>query len=80
MKFYADLHIHSGYARACSKRLTIPNIYKWAQIKGINLIATSDFTHPAWIKDIKKYLTEEGNGLLTLKKRYSRQIDKEIPQ
>ncbi len=63
----ADLHIHSKYSRACSSQLNLENIAKWCQIKGLNLIATGDFTHPAWLMEIKKNLIEDGSGLLQLK-------------
>jgi len=66
MRQIADLHIHSKYSRACSPQLTLPNIDQWCQYKGIDLVSTSDFTHPAWIKDIKEQLEPEGNGLFRL--------------
>ncbi len=56
---FADLHIHSKYSRACSKDLDIPNLVKWARIKGLNLLGTGDFTHPIWLDGIKKTLKEE---------------------
>lgn len=57
----ADLHIHSRFSRACSKSITIPNLEKWARIKGVDLLGTGDFTHPEWIKELKGNLTgEEG--------------------
>jgi len=60
--FFADLHIHSRFSRACSKALDIPNLVKWARIKGLDLLGTGDFTHPTWLKELKE-LTEE-NGVL----------------
>src|SRR3989339_957886 len=63
----ADLHIHSRYSRACSPELTLENIAKWCRIKGLNLIATGDFTHPVWFKDIQEKLEEIGNGFLKLR-------------
>ncbi len=71
MRIIADLHIHSKYSRACSKDLTLPNIDLWCKYKGINLVATSDFTHPAWFKDIKEHLEPINNGLFKLKKSFS---------
>ena len=58
MEFIADMHIHSKYSRACSKDLTIPNLEKWAKVKGVNLLGTGDFTHPKWIQELKTNLTE----------------------
>ena len=65
MKFVADLHLHSSYSRACSKDLNFPNLSKWAKYKGIDLLSTTDFTHPSWFKEIKSNLKEEGNGLFS---------------
>ncbi len=45
-------------------------IWKWAQLKGITVIGTGDFTHPQWIKELKKKLDPAGNGLFTLRKKY----------
>ncbi|MBU0574253.1 MAG: endonuclease Q family protein [Candidatus Margulisbacteria bacterium] len=67
MKFIADFHIHSKYSRATSKDMDIENISKWAGIKGIDLIGTADFTHPAWLEELKGKLVEDGRGLLELR-------------
>ena len=67
MKFVADLHLHSKYSRAVSQNMTLPNMAHWARLKGINVIATGDFTHPFWFDQLKKELEEAGNGLLRLK-------------
>ncbi len=63
MKFVADLHLHSSYSRACSKDLNFPNLSKWAKYKGIDLLSTTDFTHPTWFREIKNNLKEDGSGL-----------------
>ena len=57
----ADLHLHSRFSRACSTAITFENLVKWAKIKGLNLLGTSDFTHPVWFKEIKDLLVEK-NG------------------
>lgn len=64
MNIIADLHIHSRFSRACSKQITIPNLEKYARIKGINLLGTGDFTHPEWIKELKEKLTQGDDGIL----------------
>ena len=64
MRIIADLHIHSRFSRACSTQITIPNLEKFARIKGLGLLGTGDFTHPAWIKDIGEHLKDEGHGVL----------------
>lgn len=67
MTFIADLHIHSKYSRACSQKLTLPNINAWCQIKGIDLVGTGDFTHPAWFKDISSQLEQADIGIYKLR-------------
>ncbi|HDQ23107.1 MAG TPA: DNA helicase UvrD [Candidatus Uhrbacteria bacterium] len=71
MRIIADLHIHSKYSRACSPDLVLPKIAEWCCYKGINLVVTGDFTHPAWFKDIKEQLEPEDNGMFKLKKSFS---------
>ena len=58
MNFYTDLHIHSKYSRATSKNLTLEELAIWAKKKGLSLIGTGDFTHPAWFEEIKQKLSE----------------------
>ncbi len=77
--FFADLHVHSRYSRATSKNLTLRNLAAWAIIKGIDVVATGDFTHPEWLKEIEDSLEELGNGLLKLKKEKQKNLEKEIP-
>lgn len=61
--FFADLHIHSRFSRACSKDITVENLEKWGRVKGLDLIGTGDFTHPLWLKELKEKL-EEKEGIL----------------
>jgi len=68
MAYICDLHIHSRYSRACSKDLTLENIDRWAKIKGIDIVGTGDFTHPAWFKELASQLEEAHPGLFRLKK------------
>lgn len=64
MRVIADLHIHSKYSRATSANMNIPEIARFAQIKGLRVVGTGDFTHPRWLKELKEELVEvEGTGL-----------------
>lgn len=63
MKFVADFHIHSKYSRATSKDMNFESLDKWAKIKGIKVMGTGDFTHPAWFKEIKTQLEPAEPGL-----------------
>ena len=67
MRIIADLHLHSKYARACSKDLDLEHNLIWAKKKGIDLVGTADFTHPYWFKELKEKLVEEKPGLYKLK-------------
>ena len=70
MSFIADFHIHSKYSRATSKDMDIENISKWARLKGINLVGTGDFTHPAWLRELKEKLKETEYGIYTYNNIY----------
>ena len=74
MFFYADLHIHSKYSRATSKSCNLEELALWAQKKGLSVISTGDFTHPAWFEEIKEKLVPAGNGVFRLKPEIEKQI------
>lgn len=80
MEFIVDLHIHSHFSRATSRDCDIENLYKWGKIKGINIIGTGDFTHPAWLAELQEKLEPAEPGLYRLKEEFSKPIDKELPQ
>ena len=67
MKVIADLQIHSRFSRATSSSLNLPNLEKYAKLKGLNLLGTGDFTHPKWLDELKSELKEDGSGILTSK-------------
>ena len=69
MQQILDLHIHSKYSRACSPLLTLENIEAACRVKGVDIIATGDFTFPEWFSEIKNKLVEtaSGSGLYKLK-------------
>jgi uncharacterized protein (TIGR00375 family) len=78
MKIISDLHIHSRFSRATSKQLNIENLEKYAKLKGLNLLATGDFTHPEWIKELKQELTEDDSGILKTKNNFHFILQTEI--
>lgn len=63
MAFIADFHIHSKFSRATSKDMDIPHLDEMAKLKGIDLMGTSDFTHPVWLDSLKRTLSPEEDGL-----------------
>lgn len=66
MRHIVDWHIHSKYSRACSKQLELPTIAQWCARKGIDIVATGDWTHPGWFAHIKESLVEERQGVYRL--------------
>ena len=79
MKFIADLHIHSKFSIATAKNLDLENLYIAAQLKGITVIGTGDFTHPGWFAEIKEKLAPAEPGLFKLKDKIAKICDKEVP-
>ena len=68
--YIADLHIHSRYSRATSRECTPEHLELWARRKGIHIVGTGDFTHPAWREELKEKLTPAEDGLYVLKEEY----------
>lgn len=67
MNYIADFHIHSPFSRATSKKSTLAGLYAWANIKGIQIVGTGDFTHPGWFQRIREELTPGEEGFFRLK-------------
>lgn len=67
MQLVADLHLHSRYSRAVSKRMTVGEIAAWAIKKGIGLVGTADWTHPLWLGELRRELRPVAEGLFALK-------------
>ena len=63
MSYAADLHLHSPYARGTSNKLRFEGLARWAKLKGIDLLASADFTHPDWFRETASTLGEAGDGL-----------------
>lgn len=68
--FISDLHIHSKYSRATSRDCVPEYLDLWARKKGIALIGTGDFTHPAWRAELREKLTPSEEGLYALKEEF----------
>lgn len=69
--YIADLHIHSRYSRATSRDLTPENLDFQARRKGIQVLGTGDFTHPAWRQELREKLVLAEDGLYRLKEEYA---------
>src|SRR5260221_46023 len=73
----ADLHLHSKYSRAVSPQMTLPVMAGVGAQKGIDVLATGDWTHPLWIREIQSQLEESEDGLYRLKDKGLRINDKD---
>jgi len=51
--------------------MDLEHIATWAQRKGLHLVTTADFTHPAWFNELKEKLEIKDNGLFQLKDQKS---------
>lgn len=79
MRFIADLHIHSHYARATSHEMNIVSLTKWSQLKGTQVVGTGDFTHPKWFAKLSEKLEPAEAGLFRLKPSFEKEIQREVP-
>src|SRR5215216_1921301 len=80
MPFYADLHLHSRYARATSRNADLPELAWWARRKGITVLGTGDFTHPAWFQELKEGLEPAEPGLFRLGDDLDRAVTERLPR
>jgi DNA helicase-2/ATP-dependent DNA helicase PcrA len=72
--FYADLHVHSRYSRATSKHCDLEHLAYWASRKGIAVVGTGDFTHPAWRAELRDKLVPAEPGLFRLRDDIDRAV------
>jgi DNA helicase-2/ATP-dependent DNA helicase PcrA len=69
--YLADLHVHSRFSRATSRNCNLVELASWAAVKGLNVVATGDFTHPGWQEEIREMLVEAQPGLFRLKPEFA---------
>ncbi len=79
MRFIADLHIHSRFSRATSKKSDLPHLHAAAQRKGITVLGTGDFTHPAWLEELREHLVEAEEGLFRLDDGLAKPAEEDVP-
>ena len=79
MRFAIDIHLHSRYAYATSRDLNPENLYRWSALKGLGVVGTGDFTHPAWLAELREKLAPAELGLLGLKDPWRSEVEAELP-
>ena len=79
MTFYADLHVHSRFSRATSRNCDLKHLAIWARKKGIGVVGTGDFTHPAWRAELKEQLVPAEPGLFRLRPELERAVEEQLP-
>ncbi|OPZ26840.1 MAG: hypothetical protein BWZ02_01866 [Lentisphaerae bacterium ADurb.BinA184] len=77
--YLADLHVHSHLSRATSGACTLEGMHRWAQLKGVAVVATGDFTHPAWFAELETQLEPAGPGLYRLRPGIADSANREVP-
>jgi uncharacterized protein (TIGR00375 family) len=79
MKIIADFHVHSKYSRATAKDLDLENLYSTAQVKGVQVVGTGDFSHPAWFAELVAKLEPAEPGLFQIRKETAQALDAHVP-
>lgn len=46
--------------------MSLETLACWAGVKGLDVLACGDFTHPAWLAELRRKLRPTGDGLFTL--------------
>lgn len=47
--------------------MSLETLAWWAGVKGLDVLACGDFTHPAWLAELRRKLRPAGDGLFTLR-------------
>src|SRR5689334_19132761 len=77
--FHADLHIHSRFSRTCSKNCDARALAWWAVRKGVTVVGTGDFTHPAWAAELAESLEPAEPGLFRLRPGLQSELRRTTP-
>ncbi len=64
---FADLHLHSKFSRATSGQMEVPSLHYWGRRKGLQLLATGDFTHPEYFRLLNEQLEADASGFYRLR-------------
>ncbi|MET0263634.1 MAG: endonuclease Q family protein [Rariglobus sp.] len=82
MSLAADLHIHSKYASAVSKAMTLENISLHARRKGVDIIGTGDCVQPDWLHELEAGLrpVKDQPGLFALSKEMGEAAWMQLPE
>jgi DNA helicase-2/ATP-dependent DNA helicase PcrA len=62
-RLVVDFHVHSRFAIGCSRDLTLETLGRAAKAKGIDVLATGDFTHLGWFAELSAGLVETNDGV-----------------
>jgi len=81
MNYIADLHIHSHYSRATSRKLDPENLFIWAQRKGVQVLGSGDLSHPQWLAEMREKLepSPTADGFYELKPSLAKTLLAEVP-
>lgn len=59
--------------------MDLEHLNYWAEVKGINVISTGDFTHPEWFRELILKLEPAEPGLFVLKDKYQKKQIEGVP-
>ena len=79
VSFTADLHLHSPYAMGVSRAISLETLAWWAGVKGLDALACGDFTHPAWLAELRRKLRPAGDGLFALREGEASGLPERLP-
>ncbi|HZR49715.1 MAG TPA: UvrD-helicase domain-containing protein [Streptosporangiaceae bacterium] len=77
--FHADLHVHSRFSIACSRDCDIEHLSWYALRKGLTVVGTGDFTHPAWSAELKDTLVPAEPGLFRVRPELEQRLMRDLP-
>jgi PHP family Zn ribbon phosphoesterase len=80
VRLAADLHLHSRYAEKVSPQMTVENIARVAQQKGIDVLSTGDCLQIDWLREIETSTEDAAPGFLALKPEILARTHHRLPE
>lgn len=82
MRYVADLHLHSRFAKAVSKDMTLETFAVYARRKGVDVMGTGDILQPAWLDEAEAKLVPaaEAEGWYSLRSEIEEPLVAGLPE
>jgi len=79
LSWLADIHVHSRHSRATARDCDLEHLAREGARKGLAVVGSGDFTHPAWRKELGEKLIPAEPGLFRLTSTLEEEVAAKLP-